>query len=170
MKPAKQQSTDTRPAPDRAVSQSSSDDLAALLASIAEQERAIAQRRADAEKAFYNDAISRARVLISSLAARGHQLSQIAKALGLHSKPPSPSDPSRKGSGPNTNQGWFQLFRSRGIQAYVKAHPGLAASLKQNAIPSADYSSHIPTEDLKNIDTEAQSKADIRCPSASVVS
>ena len=170
MRVPKQHSSDERPVPEAATPQSSSDDLTALLASLEEQERATAQRRAEAEKALYDDGIARAKVIIASLAARGHQLSQIAKALGLATKPSSTSGSSCKASGPNTNQGWFQLFRSRGLQVYLRAHPDLATSLKENAFPSAEYASHIPAEDLKHIDAEAHSKADRRCPAASAAS
>ena len=96
--------------------------------------------------------------------------SLIGKALGLPVKPPSASDSLRKGSGSTTNQGWFHLFRSRGLQAYVKSYPDLAASLKHKAVPSTDYPSYIPAEDLKHIDAGAQLKADVRCPVASAAS
>jgi serine/threonine-protein kinase len=64
MKASKQHSSDARPAPEAAIPQSSPDDLTALLASLEEQERAIAHRRAEAEKAFYDDGIARAKVII----------------------------------------------------------------------------------------------------------
>ena len=66
-----------------------------------------------------------------------------------------------------TNQGWFQLFRSRALQTYLKAHPDLVTSLKASSVPPAEYSSHIPPSDLRAIDNGAQSKADTRCPAAS---
>jgi hypothetical protein len=146
------------------VSPPSADNLSALLAALDEEARGISERRARIEKAFFDERITAAKTILAILVARGHELSHIAKALGFQSKRASIS--SSKPSGPTNNHGWFQLFRSRAVQTWLKAHPELLASLKTRSVPLSEYSSHIPTDDLKTITMEAQSKADTRCPSA----
>jgi hypothetical protein len=147
------------------VSQPSADNLSALLAALDEEARGISERRARIEKAFFDERITAAKTIVAILVARGHELSHITKALGFQSKLACASISSSKPSGPTTNHGWFQLFRSRAVQTWLKAHPELLASLKTRSVPPSEYSSHIPADDLKTITMEAQSKADTRCPS-----
>ena len=164
MKPDRK-SSEPRPAtPDPAAVSSPASDLPALLASLEAEEKALANRKAQLEAAFLDDSLGKMKALLQSLAARGHDLSKIAKSLGLHARPAASSDPTRKGTGPSSNSGWFQVFRSRAIQVYLKHHPDVLASLQSQNIPSSEYADHLPVDDLKAIDLEAQSKADAKCP------
>lgn len=163
MKPDRK-SSEPRPATPDPAAASAASDLPALLASLEAEEKALANRKAQLEAAFLDDSLGKMKALLQSLAARGHDLSRIAKSLGLHVRPATSSDSARKGTGPSSNSGWFQVFRSRAIQVYLRRNPEVLASLKSQQITSSDYPAHLPAAALKAIDAEAQAKADAKCP------
>lgn len=165
MKPDTRKGGDLRPANPGATPPP--DDLSNLLASIEAEEQALALRKAKAESALWDDVIAKVKPLVQVLTARGYDAPKIAKAVGLQSRLVPASDGARKGTGPTSNAGWFQLFRSRAIQVYVKTHPELAASLKAQKIRPSQQAAHIPAEDLKRIEFASQSKADAKCPPVS---
>ena len=137
-------------------------DLATQLAAIEAQKRALEAQEAHVRKAMWDDGIGRIRAAVQQLVVGGHELPQIAKALGFHLRPAAATE--AKSKGPTTNAGWFQTFRTRAIQLYVKQHPELAASLKSQGVDRASYATHLPAADRSAIDTQAHAKADAKCP------
>ncbi len=166
MKPTKSDKpTDTQPSP------STVDDALSNLAAITEEERALSERKEAARRAVFDKITADGKTLISTLTAAGFALPVIAKAWGFAPiKTSPPSSPTPKPSGPTSHQGWFNLFRSRAIQDYLRAHPTLAARLKAESIKSVDYPHHIPPPDLESIDAQAHLSAAQRCPSTPSVS
>ena len=139
-------------------------DLSAMLAAIQEQEAALAAQKAQLRKAIWEDSITKLHGLVQTLSAHGYDLPQIGKALGFTPRPSRPLASSSAVKGPSTNAGWFQLFRSRSIQQYLKSHPELAHRLKASQVPFSACAAHLPVADLAAIDAACQSKADAKCP------
>jgi len=160
MKPDSRKSTE--------VSSGATTDLAAQYAALKQQEFALAEQKAQVRKAIWDDSVTKLRSIVQNLTADGYDPAQIGKALGFHARSAPAGESSRKGTGPSTNAGWFQIFRSRALQVYLKSHPDLAQSLKDRHIRSSEYSAHVPPEDLQKIDAAAQSKANAKCPVAPV--
>ncbi len=132
----------------------------------AEQTREFAQRKAAQRAAAFDKLMADLRTQIRGIVAMGFELAAIGKAQGFTVAKSRPTLTSpNKPSGPTTHTGWFNLFRSRAIQAYLRSHPDLAAQLKADAVQSVDYATHIPDSDLAAIDSAARASAEQRCPS-----
>ncbi len=153
-------------------------DIAAQLHALAEQEREAERiaaerkrtldlQRQQLRKTCFDATIATIKSHVAQLTAIGYDLSQIAKAVGVSSGTRKP----KQGTGPQTHDGWFRLYRTRAVQTYLKAHPDLTASLEAQHIPPADYGQHIPAADLAAIDADATAKATAKCaPSPAAVS
>lgn len=129
---------------------------------IADRLDAIARQRADLDaqeqqlrKQQYDDAIAVARAAVTPLVRLGHDPATLAKALGLVVR-----SHARSSRGPSTFDGWFKLFRSRGIQVYLNNHPELKASVR--GVLPADIPPQIPPDALAAIDARATTKAQQR--------
>ena len=155
-----------------APSPSSNDDIRSTLATIAleeqdfarrkvEEERALTQRNAAIRTNAFDALMTQLRTQIRDIVALGFDFTAIGKAQGFI----PPKSPSNTPTGPPSSAGWFNLFRSRAIQAYLRAHPDLAARLKADSIKSVDYPTHIPPSDLESIDSQARASAEQRYPS-----
>lgn len=150
---------------DAQQSPNTSDEVRSNLAAMAREERAFAERKESIRRAFYDKLTSDIKALALELTSAGFEMSAIGKTTGIWPARSTATAPANKPSGPTTHTGWFNLFRSRGIQTYLRTHPDLAARLKTESIKSTDYPNHIPPTDLESIDSEARTSAQQRCPS-----
>jgi hypothetical protein len=164
-------------------SPSSSDDILTNLAALAQEEKDRDERKAQEEREFaqrraairadaFDNLMADLRTRIQRIVALGFDFAAIGKAQGFLTgkSTPKTAAPSKSSSGPTSHTGWFNLFRSRSIQAYLRAHPDLAARLKADSIHSVDYPKHIPPPDLESIDSQARASAEQRCPSTPAAS
>jgi hypothetical protein len=144
-------------------------DLAQQLKDIEDQERAIAERKADLRKALWEGQVASIKVIIQNLVTSGFDSAQLAKALGFQVRTTAHTITSKTSSsstvkGPSSNDGWFNVFRGRAVSVYLKQHPDLIASLTAEHVSPSDYASHIPADDLSHIEIAARAKADAKCP------
>ena len=152
--------------PEPTAQVSSNDDILNTLAALEEEERAAVQRAAARRAAAFADLIADLNTRAAKMTSAGFEFAAIGKAMGfLPAKGGTATPPTNKPSGPTTHIGWFNLFRSRSIQTYLRTHSDLAARFKADSIKSSDYPNHIPPTDLEAIDLEARASAEQRCPS-----
>ena len=148
------------------LSPPSDGDVLTNLAALAEEERAFAKRKAAVRAAAYDDLIADLKARVLKMTDAGFNFASIGKSVGFSAaKSGTTTTPISKPSGPTTHTGWFNLFRSRSIQTYLRTHPELATRFKTDSVKSVDYPNHIPPTDLESIDSEARASAEQRCPS-----
>jgi len=143
-------------------------DLEAELLAIAQEEESLQQRKTQRRQQFWDVTIAGLTRSIEQLRSYGFERVAIAKALGFVGSGKPLTSP-KKGTGPNTHEGWFAFFTGTGVRSYLKAHPGLAATLKSSNVAPADQGSHLPADAFKAIQETARQKAESKCPRSTPV-
>ena len=138
-------------------------DLEAELLAIAQEEESLRQRKNQRRQQFWDVTIAALTRSIEQLGSYGFERPAIAKALGFAGNG-KPVATSKKGTGPNTHEGWFAFFVGTGVRSYLKTHPDLAATLKSSKVAPADQGSHLPADAFKAIQETARQKAESKCP------